>query len=176
MSQIISITSEALQATVRRLLPSQQGFGEDLQASNVIQPVIDLTSTAEGSDIPTSFAQALSFDVTDFDRRSAGTTQIISNTGFFRVFTSVEIGQSANDLIAITMDDGSTTKTLIKFLQQNSTTGGTMMQTLDFLVCVGAGQSVSVVQNGSNSSCIGSTRQVGLLDGTLINPTAYAPQ
>ena len=48
MAQLISITSEALQATIRRLLPSQQGFGEDLQASNVITPVIDVTPTAEG--------------------------------------------------------------------------------------------------------------------------------
>ena len=59
MSQIIRITSEALQATVRRLLPSQQGFGEDLQASNVITPVIDLTPTAEGSQLPIDFARAL---------------------------------------------------------------------------------------------------------------------
>ena len=32
MPQITSVTSESLQATVRRLLPSQVGFGEDLQA------------------------------------------------------------------------------------------------------------------------------------------------
>ena len=61
MSQIISITSEALQATVRRLLPSQQGFGEDLQASNVILPVIDLTPTAEGSQLPNDLARSLNF-------------------------------------------------------------------------------------------------------------------
>ena len=41
------VTSEALQSTVRRLLPSQQGFGSDLEATNLIQPVIDLTPTAE---------------------------------------------------------------------------------------------------------------------------------
>ena len=50
MAQLISITSEALQATVRRLLPSQQGFGEDLQATTVVTPIIDLTPSAEGSE------------------------------------------------------------------------------------------------------------------------------
>ena len=45
MAQLINLTSEALQATIRRLLPSQQGFGEDLQATNVVTPIIDLTPT-----------------------------------------------------------------------------------------------------------------------------------
>ena len=51
MSQIIPIVSEALQATVRRLLPSQNGFGEDLQASNVIVPIVNLTPSAEGTEL-----------------------------------------------------------------------------------------------------------------------------
>ena len=38
MPQITPITSEALQAKIRQLLPSQIGFGEDLQAQNVIVP------------------------------------------------------------------------------------------------------------------------------------------
>ena len=42
MAEIIRITSEALQATIRRLLPSQTGFGDDLQATNLITPIIDL--------------------------------------------------------------------------------------------------------------------------------------
>ena len=61
MAQITSVTSEALQATIRRLLPSQQGFGEDLQASNVIFPIIDLTPTAEGSVLGTNLQTAIAF-------------------------------------------------------------------------------------------------------------------
>ena len=47
--EIITVNSEALQATVRNLLPSQNGFGSELQASNIITPVIDLTPSAEGT-------------------------------------------------------------------------------------------------------------------------------
>ena len=47
--EIITVNSEALEATVRDLLPSQNGFGSELQASNIITPIIDLTPTAEGS-------------------------------------------------------------------------------------------------------------------------------
>ena len=75
MAQLIRITSEALQATVRRLLPSQQGFGEDLEASNVIQPIIDLTPTAEGNQLPFNLASAINFtDTTAISANSSTQT------------------------------------------------------------------------------------------------------
>ena len=58
--EIITINSEQLEATVRDLLPSQAGFGSELQASNVITPIIDLTATAEGTTTPESLQQAIS--------------------------------------------------------------------------------------------------------------------
>ena len=44
--EIITVNSEALQTQIRDLLPSQNGFGSELQASNVITPIIDLTAAA----------------------------------------------------------------------------------------------------------------------------------
>ena len=175
MAQIINITSEALQATIRRLLPSQQGFGEDLQATNVVQPIIDLTASAEGSDIPTSFGQALSYDVTAFNQTGAGTSGIVNNTGFFRVIGGVEIGIGTGSAVELVITDGFTPKTIVKWLSQNGS-GQTMLEKFDLVVCVGAGETLSVTVAGSTSACIGSSRQIGLLDGTLVNPTAYAPQ
>ena len=58
MPQIIDITSEAIQATIRRLLPSQKGFGVDMQASNVITPIIDVTRTADGTQLPAELQYA----------------------------------------------------------------------------------------------------------------------
>ena len=59
--QIITVNSEALQTQIRDLLPSQNGFGSELQATNVITPVIDLTAAAEGSGLTTDLARALAF-------------------------------------------------------------------------------------------------------------------
>ena len=85
MAQIISITSEALQATVRRLLPSQRGFGEDLQATNVVTPIIDLTPSAQGADTPTDLRRALGFgSITSFDVANT-TTTLVNTPGFFSV-------------------------------------------------------------------------------------------
>ena len=85
MAQITSVTSEALQASIRRLLPSQQGFGEDLQASNVITPIIDLTPTAEGSSVPQMLQTALAFGSQD-TFITVNTNDVIASTaGFYRV-------------------------------------------------------------------------------------------
>ena len=67
MAQVTSIVSESLQRQIRTLLPSQNGFTEDLQAQNVIVPIIDLTATAEGSSLPSYLQTALTFtDATTF--------------------------------------------------------------------------------------------------------------
>jgi len=80
---ISSVTSEALQLKLRQLLPSQQGFGSDLSASDTIIPIIDLTSAAEGSDVSESLQQALAFNsITIFSETNSSST-IISITGFY---------------------------------------------------------------------------------------------
>ena len=59
--EIITVNSEILQTQIRDLLPSQNGFGSELQASNVITPIIDLTATAEGSSLGSDLQTALAF-------------------------------------------------------------------------------------------------------------------
>ena len=56
--EIITVNSEALQTTIRDLLPSQNGFGSELQASNVITPIIDLTATAAAKRSTKKFKKA----------------------------------------------------------------------------------------------------------------------
>ena len=66
MGQEFFINSQLLEDQVRKLLPSQggQGAGFDLSASTQIIPVIDLTESAEGSnlrsDLQTAFDEWLS--------------------------------------------------------------------------------------------------------------------
>ena len=85
MPQLITITSEAIQAQIRRLLPSQQGFGIDMEASSVITPVIDITPAAEGSQLPPYLQQAYSYDstVTIAAREAVETFDV--GPGFWRI-------------------------------------------------------------------------------------------
>ena len=91
--EIITVNSEALQTQIRDLLPSQNGFGSELQASNVITPIIDLTRSAEGSGLPTVLQNALSFGSnTNFIAQNA-TVNLATSPGFYRVVGTTSLDQ-----------------------------------------------------------------------------------
>ena len=81
---ISSVTSEGLQQKLRQLLPSQQGFGTDLSASDTIIPVVDLTRAAEGSDTPQFLQTAWDFATSLTTQTGAGNTTAINTTGFYK--------------------------------------------------------------------------------------------
>lgn len=92
MTQIIPITSESLQAQVRRLLPSQQGFGVDLSASSTIQAIIDLTPTAEGSQLPEYLRRAANFqNMVDVEQTGTGTATLATSPGFYEFHVTLSI-------------------------------------------------------------------------------------
>ena len=64
MGQEYFINSQELEDKIRQLLPSQGGAGAgfDLSASTQIIPVIDVTESAEGSDVRADLQTALSFN------------------------------------------------------------------------------------------------------------------
>lgn len=177
MAQLIRITSEALQSTIRRLLPSQQGFGEDLQASNVITPIIDLTPTAEGSQLPGYVQQALAFGsqtVFDVD----GTTSTITSTpGFYRVIGVSTIipdsGSARRNSISLT--DGLSTKAVWRMGIPSSTDAGALTESFDFVVFLRAGDSLTITAAGF-SFVTGSIRQLATVTGELVNPVGFSSE
>lgn len=178
MAQIISITSEALQATIRRLLPSQQGFGEDLQASNVVLPIIDLTPTAEGSALPTDLQRAVNFtDATAFDINNTSTT--VANTpGFYRVIGTSTIANSgtANTAAEWQMSIALSSKKV--WGQKVITFGGATnfaSVSYDFVVFIPANAGLTGVCT-ANAHLNGSVRQIADVYGVLKNPTLYQSQ
>jgi len=178
MAQITRITSESLQATIRRLLPSQQGFGEDLQASNVITPIIDLTPAAEGSSLPYDMQTAISFGgITTFSITS-GSSTIINNAGFFRVYGALSMQgvNSATCTANFSISNGSTNKD-IWLASQRSTASQSefFIQLFDFTVFLRSNDSVtgSVANLGT---LIGSVRQIADVNGVLSDPAGFNPQ
>ena len=177
MAQLISITSEALQATIRRLLPSQQGFGEDLQASNVITPIIDLTPAAEDTtrqDLQT----ALAFGSQTALSVSAATSTINNNPGFFRFFGSVNLFMSGSSVQSVdfSLTDGLSTTKIIEYNTINNTAAGTFQCIpVDFIVFFNSGVSMSCTATNA-ASFVGSRRQIATLQGEFVNPQGYTPQ
>lgn len=173
--EIAVVTSETLQAKIRELLPSQQGFGNDLQASNVIIPVVDLTAAAEGSALPVSMQQSLAFgSQTAFDVANT-TTTIISGTGFYRVVGGITVDYSTGALqsVKITMSDGISTKTVYQFGAAATTSGTrTAFTNVDLVFFLSSGDSVSVTST-SVARFAGSSRQIADVNGNLVNPSGF---
>jgi len=167
-----------LQAQVRNLLPSQQGFGTDLMAQNVIVPVIDLTSAAEGSTVPQNLQTAFAFgSQTAFDVSNA-TTTIINNTGFYRVFGSINCRTltSGTQIAKFDMSDGLSTKSLIKYTFAATNTESHDTELYDFIVFLKSGDSFIASSDNANCSLQGSTRQIADVNGVLVNPSGFNPQ
>jgi len=173
--EIITVNSEALQTQIRDLLPSQNGFGSELQASNVITPIIDLTSTAEGSGLPTNLQTALAFgSITSFNIQNT-TTALASSPGFWRFYgvSNIRNGTSGNTANIFSMSDGLSTKNIwLHELEAVSTNTGTAVN-YDFVVFLRAGDSVSGQSDSSRSTLTGSYRQIATGDGTLVNPNGF---
>lgn len=176
MSQIINITSEALQATVRRLLPSQQGFGEDLQASNVITPIIDLTPTAEGSVLPGYLQQASTHSNTAFNIRNT-TSTIISTAGFILVnFVSAVSNQGGSARCTLQINDGATDTIVFDHDFISASTGGDRNVIGSLVVFLDSGHSLTGTSNVNQGRIAGSVRQIATLTGELVDPPGFVSQ
>ena len=174
--QITSVTSESLQAQIRNLLPSQEGFGTDLMAQNVIVPVIDLTSAAEGSTVPQNLQTAMDFS-TGHTTVAGSSSVIINNTGFWRIIinASMWIESSAASEGKLSLSDGLSTKSI---WEVNGTSGGVQAgtQNTDIIVFLRAGDSASISSNQSYLVLDASYRQIADVNGALVNPLGFSPQ
>lgn len=177
MAQITSVTSESLQAEIRRLLPSQQGFGEDLQATNVITPIIDLTGAAEGSTVPQMLQTALAFgSQTAFSAQ--GSSDVVANSpGFYRIFgTATCRGVTNTPKCSFTMTDGLSSVTVWAMTGLSSGSDTSDSELFDFVVFLSAGDSISAVSSQTSGIIQGSSRQIADVNGNLVNPSGFTPQ
>ena len=175
--QITSITSEALQAQVRSLLPSQEGFGTDLMAQNVIVPVIDLTSAAEGSTVPQNLQTALGFGSQTALSAENSTDVIANTTGFWRIVgtSSMKVSGSVQTN-SLTMTDGLSVKTIWAHKMNSGSTESYQNIIFEYTVFLNAGESISAVSSNAGNYIIGSSRQIADVNGVLVNPVGFTPQ
>lgn len=176
MPQLISITSEAIQAQIRRLLPSQQGFGIDMEASSVITPIIDITPAAEGSQLPTYLQRAIAHGSnTEFS--VAGTNTNFAVTPGFYNFTGVSTLQ-ANTGLALDnkfrINDGSTVKDLWVHGAEAGGINGEYLSIQFDITCFIRQQDTINIRADSGSIMAGSYRQVADVNGGLINPVGFS--
>lgn len=166
--EIITVNSETLQTQIRDLLPSQNGFGSELQATNVITPIIDLTAAAEGSGLPTNLQTALAFgSQTAFDV-TTGTTTLANSPGFYRCTGIANLGAgSTSQQCKFELTDGATIKVILQYSGTDSVTS------FDFIVWLASGESLTASATNNNFSLNGSIRQIADSEGNLVQPSGY---
>lgn len=148
-------------------------------AQNVIVPIIDLTSAAEGSQVRQDLQEALAYGSQTTTGTYNTTNTILNNTGFFRVFGNVAVGGNGGTAgsAQITITDGVTPKNLYSWFSISHAAGqdSTQQVTFDFVVFLAAGISVTATTN-SQATMTTTTRQIADINGVLVNPSGFTPQ
>jgi len=170
--EIITVNSEELQSLVRDLLPSQNGFGSELQASNVITPIIDLTATAEGSTLRSDLQSALAFGSVTSHTVANNTVTIVNSPGFWRIYGNASATATSGNLAGtFELTDGVSIKTI---WQANIRSGGEpTMETYDFIVWLSPGESLRGLSNSLNIDMVGCSRQIADGTGAFVNPAGF---
>ena len=166
MGQEYFINSQELQDKVASLLPSQGGAGSsvDLSASTQIVPIIDLTEQAEGSNVRADLQTAFGINST-YQEFINTTADIISTTGYFRLFGTWRSASTSNTTAFIQITDGVT----ITKIQAFSASVANILIPFDFNVFLSAGDVCQAVA-GSSADLRIAFRQIATIDGTLVNP------
>lgn len=167
MAQEFTINSSAIESKINQLLPSQGNFGAgvDFSASTMVIPIVDLTETAEGSNVRADLQTALSHNnVTSFGVRNT-TTTLITTTGYFRVFGNY--ASNGANVCQFLLDDGSTQKAIWTGIGAATTD---VSVNYDFIVLLKAGDSLVGFSSTTAAQVGGCTRQIADLAGNLINP------
>jgi len=173
LAQEFVIKSTLLEDKINELLPSQGGAaaGVDLSASTMIVPIVDLTESAEGSNLRQDLQTALSLtSITSFDVENT-TTTIINTTGYYRVFGTFNVSSNtgARDG-SFTLTDGTTSKIITTFKLGPTGNNVNFVESYDFIVLLQAGDSLTCTSSGSGVFMKGCTRQLADLSNTLVNP------
>lgn len=167
LAQEYFINEANLEDKVRKLLPSQGGAGAgfDLSASTQIVPIIDLTESAEGSNLREDLQRSISFKSTTFFNVNSSTTTVVSNTGYFRVFGNCFTTGAGT--VTFKLNDGATDKSILVI---NASASVTNLTPYDFLIFLTAGDSFIITSNAVAVTAVGITRQIADIDGNLVNP------
>jgi hypothetical protein len=167
------INSQELENKVRQLLPSQGGAGAgfDLSASTQIIPIIDLTESAQGSNLRQDLQSSFSHNTTTSFSVSNTTSTLITNTGYFKVYgnaTFITNGSADRD-IDFSISDGSTSKRIWSQRAIAGVSNQFVSNNFEFICFLSAGDSLTNSASADSFSR-GGFRQIASIDGTLTNP------
>jgi hypothetical protein len=174
LGQEFIIKSQQIEDKINQLLPSQGGFapGVDFSASTTVIPIVDLTETAEGSNLRQDLQTALSLDSISAFNVVNTTTTLVNTPGYYRIF-GMFTGKNATSAVEsadLKLTDGISSKTIVTFRLRQLGSEINNLNAFDFIVFLEAGESITATSTDANVFVSGNTRQVADLQGNLVNP------
>ncbi len=166
------INSQELQSKVDKLLPSQGGAGAgfDLSASTQIIPIIDLTESAEGSNVREDLQTSSNFATQNTECVNADSL-ITNTTGYFQLHFAYNVNTSgSNNFVRIYIDDGTTEKDIFKQRAYTSGTSGSIGSNGSIVAFISAGKELRVQSNNTSSAITVSSHQIADISGNLTSP------
>jgi len=166
LGQEYFINSTILEDKIRDLLPSQGGAGAgfDLSASTQIIPVIDVTESAQGSNLRVDLQTSYGFN-SEVREVVNGTDILLTTTGYFRLFGHYRALSTSNTAGNIALNNGISDKNVFRVAPTVSQT----MVPFDFSVFLDAGHTLKVICESSAVINV-VARQIATINGELINP------
>ena len=174
MAQEFTIKSQAIEDKINQLLPSQGGFepGVDFSASTMVIPIVDLTESAEGSNLRQDLQTAYSFgSITTFNIENTFTT-LINTTGYWKVLVTSQImtGTASQRNEIYIVDAAAVAKIVFNHHSPSNNVNGSISVVKEFVVKLEAGDSLRVLSSGTSGVLAGCVRQIADINGNLINP------
>lgn len=166
-----------LYAQFRQDFPAQAGEGitGDLNYSDTIVPIVDMTSAAGEGLLAENLQTAWDFS-TGFNQVVGATSTIISNTGFWKVDLSIWIAYATGPAQAkLEISDGTTSKTVYSVAQPSITPLNEYFQTTDesFVVFLRSGDSLVATASANHQIDVW-YRQIADLNGNPTNPQGFS--
>ncbi len=177
VQQVKSIQNESLESTYRALTPSQDGFTQDLMASNTIIPIIDLTSSASSTGTPEYLQRAYSTATGTVSVNGTTPVNIVTNTGFWQIQLNLAADTSAGsplEMAAVEIFDGTTSYDVWRVFR-GVAGGDSAFLTGSFVVFINSGNSLRATTHASNQMDV-TFSQVADINGVLVNPQGFTPQ
>lgn len=168
---------EAIEEELNSTFPSQGQGNPPLyyNLSETVVPTYSLNNVAEGSTLPESLQTAFDF-ATGTASINNTTTNLISNTGFWRVSVkTTQVGNSGTSQDArLEINDGASTVVIWRTDLQSTTSGAGVGLTDDFVVFLRSGDTLRGRSSNTDTFLLVQYRQVATLTGTLVNPLGYS--
>ena len=169
MAQEFKINSTIIENKINQLLPSQGGFGAgvDFSASTMVIPIVDLTESAEGSNVRQDLQTAFSYNtITSFNVQNATNETIIDGTGYWRVIGTATMNKIDDSTdCELKLFDASASKT---FLNWNVAKDARLVREFDVIVYIQAGQALKGTAASTTNAIRGCFRQIADIAGNLV--------